>query len=334
MGYYAQSIGGHLSLMGKSRPIGEVLKDPATSPELKARLLLVRSMRAFAVEELQLPDNGSYHDFADLNREAVVWSLVAAPEFSIEAKTWCYPFIGCASYRGYFDWADVKVYADKLALEGLDVAIEPIPAYSTLGWFDDPVPSTVIEWLESRLAGLIFHELSHQLIYVKDDSAFNESFATTVEQLGVERWLLRRGEDEAVVSWRKGQQREKAFVEMLLGTRARLGQLYALELGQDEMRRHKARVFEELKQRYEGLRERWGGYKGYDRWFNRGLNNARLASIATYEQWVPAFMHLLQQEQDVRGFYAACRRLADLPYEQRQEQLRQLLADCRGGEVR
>ncbi len=330
LGYYAQSIGGHLSLMGKSRPIEQVLRDPGTSEELRARLLTVQSIRAFSIETMHLPENDSYRSYADLNRDAVVWSLVAAPEFSVDAKTWCYPFIGCAGYRGYFNRADAREHGDQLSLQGLDVAIESVPAYSTIGWFDDPLPSTVIEWPEYRLAGLIFHELSHQLLYVKDDSTFNESFAMAVELAGVERWLEKQGVPGAMASWRKSRQREKAFVDMLLSTRHRLEQLYDQPLTVAGMRQRKAGLFDELKLEYQALRESWGGYAGYDRWFSRGLNNARLASIATYEQWVPAFIHLLQREDSIEAFYAACRRLAELPYDQRQAQLKLLLSAAQG----
>ncbi|MET0086099.1 MAG: aminopeptidase [Sedimenticola sp.] len=327
--YYAQSVGGHLSLMGKSRPIGTVIEDPSTPERLKVRLQKIREMRRFAVESLRLPENGSYDSYADLNREAVVWSLVAAPEFSVQAKTWCYPFIGCASYRGYFDKADAERHADDLRDKGLDVAVEPVPAYSTLGWFDDPLPSTVIDWPEEQVAGLMFHELAHQLIYVKDDSTFNESFASAIEQVGVERWLEREGDQAAITSWRDTLQREEAFVELLLSTREELQGLYAQSHDKDEMRRRKAAVFRGLERDYKALRQRWGGYGGYDRWFSRGLNNARLASIATYEQWVPAFLYLLRRERVMEDFYAACRRLARLPYHERQQALDRLLVQSR-----
>ncbi len=327
IGYYRQSVGGHLELMGKSRSIEEVIADPETSPELRRRLELVSVMRDFSVSQLHLPANDSYRSYADIEREAVVWSVVATPEFSMAPREWCYPVVGCASYRGYFDQAEAEEFAQGLRREGLDVAVEAVPAYSTLGWFDDPLPSTVIHWPEGSLAGLMFHELAHQRLYLPGDSAFNEAFAMTVERAGMERWFRHRGDAVGEEKWRHGEQRERAFIEMVLRTRERLRALYARELPPEAMRREKARPFEQLRAEYAELKRSWDGDRGFDRWFERELNNAHLASIATYEQWVPAFQALLKQSGGrLAQFYERCEELAALPMEERNRRLQALSA--------
>jgi predicted aminopeptidase len=326
LGYYAQSVGGHLSLMGDTRPIEELLEDPEVDAGLKQKLMRVKKIRAFASDELGLPRNGSYLGYADLQRKAVVWSVVATDEFSIEPQTWCYLFVGCASYRGYFSDQRAHAFADGLKAEGKDVAVEPVPAYSTLGWFDDPLPSTAIEWPEAELAGLIFHELAHQQLYVKDDSSFNESFASTVEQIGVERWFQQQQMDMEYERWQQRAQRHDQFVELLMGVRAQLEVLYRQPVDSVQMRKRKHQVFEQLRSDYQALKQGWGGYAGFDNWFGRELNNARLASLATYEKWVPALMELYRRSGSMPGFLKLSKQLAELPLPQRQSRLRQLAA--------
>jgi len=322
IGYYAQSIHGHLALMGQSKPIEELITDPAMEARLRQRLKKVQTLRAFAVGQLGLPDNGSYKSYADIGRDAVVWSVVATPELSLEAEVWCYPVIGCASYRGYFDRAKAEVMAADLQKQGFDVAVQPVPAYSTLGWFADPLPSTVIHWKEPNLAGLIFHELAHQKLYVKDDSAFNEAFASSVEQAGVELWMSTHGEPETLKVWKQERQRDKQFVALLMRTKQQLVTVFRGD-GSDEMKRQeKGRLFLQMKLEYGELRQRWAGYSGYDRWFDKAINNAHLASVATYEQWVPAFSVLLERSGGLSsGFYKACDQLAKLPLEERAKAL-------------
>ncbi len=327
IGYYSQSVGGHLQLMGKSRSIEEVIEDPETSPRLRQRLELVSAMRDFSEDQLQLPANDSYRSYADIEREAVVWSVVATPEFSTEPREWCYPVVGCASYRGYFDQAEAEQFAQGLREQGFDVAVEAVPAYSTLGWFDDPLPSTVIHWPEGSLAGLMFHELAHQRLYLPGDSAFNEAFAMTVERAGMERWFRHRVDDAGEAKWRQGEQRERAFIELVLRTRKRLQTLYARELSPEAMRREKALWFKRLRAEYGGLKAGWEEYDGFDRWFERELNNAHLASVATYEQWGPAFEALLKQSGgSLALFYERCEALAALPAEERDRRLEALLS--------
>ncbi len=326
VGYYYQSIHGHFSLLGDSRSINDLLQDIKNDTELQQKLELVLRVREFATDKLELPENNSYRSYASLDRSAVVWSVVATPEFSVSPKHWCYPVIGCASYRGYFDLEQAQMYANALSNDGLDVTIEPAAAYSTLGWFDDPLPSTVINWPESQLVGLIFHELAHQQLYVAGDSSFNEAFASMVEMVGVERWFSLSKDGAGTEQWQQRKHRKEEFYRLLLDTRSRLQQLYTGSLSVSEMRKRKATEFNKLRNDYLGLKKSWNGYAGFDHWFKRDLNNARLASVATYAQWVPAFLKLLKEAKgDLGKFYKDCEQLANLPLEQRRSRLEKLL---------
>ena len=324
--YYGQAISGHFSLMAKRQPIEQIVEDNRVSPELKARLLLAQSIRNFASDALKLPDNASYRSFVPVTGGAVVWSLVATGSFSVEPKQWCYPVIGCASYRGYFSLDDAQAHAAELEAEGLDIAVEPVPAYSTLGWFDDPLPGTVVYWNDWQLAGLVFHELAHQRLYIADDSAFNEAFANTVQKAGVAIWLDATQPVEKREAWRISRQRESAFIKLLLETRERLKTLYESSLEETEMVHQKQAAFDRLVKDYRQLRREWQGFSGYDAWFERKLNNARLASVATYEEWTPAFELLLDRaDGEFSTFYQACEKLAGLPSGQRQIEMQKLL---------
>ncbi|TVO78475.1 aminopeptidase [Sedimenticola selenatireducens] len=326
LSYYSQSIGGHLQLMGQRRPIVAVLQDPETPDSLKQQLAAIKQIRDFASDSLALPDNDSYRSYADLERDAVVWSVVAAPQFSMQPKQWCYLVIGCASYRGYFSRQSADLYADELRAQGLDVAVEPVPAYSTLGWFDDPLPSTIVGWSSPRIAGLIFHELAHQQLYVKDDSAFNEAFAGFVEEVGVVKWLEDQ-DAQRLEQWQRSQQREQQFIGLLLETRKQLQVLFDQAWTPDQMQQRKATLYQSLRERYESLKKTWEGYSGFDGWFDRDLNNAHLVSIATYEQWKPALKQLLiEADGQLPAFYQACRSLGLLSEEERRKRLIVLMA--------
>ncbi len=325
--YYAQSVSGQLDLMGRRQPIEDLIADPDTPEKLRQQLELVLQLREFASRELGLPENGSYLSYADLERDAMVWNVVATPEFSLEPERWCYPVIGCASYRGYFSKVAAEQFADTLREQDMDVVVQAVPAYSTLGWFDDPVPSTVVYWPEPRLGGLIFHELSHQQLYVPGDTAFNESFASSVQQVGVERWLKAERTDADYQAWRLSVERRRQFVEMLLTIREQLIVLYESGKSEQKMRELKADMFQQLRIDYGFLRMSWDGYKGFDHWMQQApLNNARLASIATYENLTPAFLELLAREGgDMAAFYQVCGQLADLPRDERHARLLSLL---------
>jgi predicted aminopeptidase len=320
-----------MDLWRRERPIEDVMADPASPQALKDRLARVLEIRAFASSELGLPDNESYRRYADLGRPFVVWNVVAAPEFSVQPVLSCFPFAGCVSYRGFFDRKEAERHAASLAGEGYDVYIGGVPAYSTLGWFADPVLNTFIHFPEPEVARLIFHELAHQVVYVRDDTAFNESFAVVVEQEGVRRWLARGGDAARRDEFERGRRVRAEFAGLIQKYRARLDALYRSQIAPDAMRDAKREILAELVSEYRSLKAGWGGYEGYDGWFAGPLNNAQLASFAVYTQWVAAFEALLGREnRSLERFYAAVKALAALPKEERDAQLRTLVARVAG----
>ncbi len=319
--YLVQAARGQMQVLHARRPIDKVVSDPNTPPELRGRLLDVRAARNFAVSELHLPDNRSYRTYADIKRPFVVWNVVAAPEFSVEPKHWCFPIAGCVAYRGYFKEEKARAFAARLAKRGYDVTVGGVPAYSTLGKFADPVLSTTMRYGDSELAGIIFHELAHQLLYVKNDSEFNEAFATTVEDAGLERWLKARGHPDLMQEFLQENARERAFIELFAQTREQLAHLYASGMARPRMREQKAAVFAGLTEQVRAL-QRQDGVQYYEPWLREGLNNAHLASVATYYKCVPGFQRLLAQEDgDLVRFYAAARELSKQPRATRHAQL-------------
>ena len=311
--YLAQAASGQMHVLEARRPIDKVVVDPSTPAPLRTRLMDVRAARDFAVTELHLPDNRSYRTYADVKRPFVVWNVVATPEFSVEPKHWCFPIAGCVAYRGYFKEKSARSFAAGLASHGFDVTVGGVPAYSTLGKFADPVLSTMMRYGDSELAAIIFHELAHQLLYVKNDSEFNEAFATTVEDAGLERWLASRGHPDLMRAFLDENTKERAFIELFARTRAQLMQLYTSGSAPQELRRQKAAVFAELAAQVRALQAQQGDHY-YDSWLKEGLNNAHLASVATYYQCVPGFERLLaEQGGDLQRFYAAARELSKQP---------------------
>ncbi len=330
-GYYLQSVGGQLDVWRRERPIEEVIADAAAAAPLKQKLARVLEIREFASRELGLPDNRGYRRYADLERPFVVWNVFAAPEFSVRPLQWCFMFAGCVSYRGYFAKADADGYAAELAGQGHDVYVGGVPAYSTLGWFPDPVLNTFIHYPEAEIARLVFHELSHQLVYARDDTTFNESFAVAVEQEGVRRWLARAGDAPGREAYERNHRIRAEFVSLIGKYRERLGALYRTRLAPEAMRSRKRAVLAELEDEYRRLKEGWGGYAGYDRWFAQRPNNALIASVAIYTQRVPAFEALLRQEGgDLARFYESVKALAALPKEERNRRLGALAPQVTG----
>lgn len=330
MNYYSQAIHGHMDVMHRAQPIEQVLADPDTDDTLKAKLGEVTRIRAFASQELGLPDNDSYRRYADLQRPYEVWNVFAAPELSVLPKEWCYPLLGCASYRGYFSQAMAEAAALDLRQEGYDTYVGGVPAYSTLGWFDDPVLNTFVHYPETQLAALIFHELAHQLVYVAGDSLFNESFATAVALEGTRRWLTRSASEDQQAAFETAERRRQAFAALVGTTRARLADIYAASIPDDEKRERKAAAFHAMQADYLHLKSSWNGFAGYDRWFGQQLNNAQLASVTLYTQMVPAFQQLLAQEDgDLPRFYHAVGDVGALPEAERHAAL-QRLAEASG----
>jgi predicted aminopeptidase len=322
LGYYAQSIGGHLAMLRAARPIPEVVADPATPEALRERLQKAQQIRAYASKELALPDNASYTEYADLHRPYAVWNVFATKELSLDLKQWCYPIVGCAGYRGYFDREDAEQLAAALRADGYEVNVTGVPAYSTLGWLPDPLLNTFIGGSEGQLASMLFHELAHQVVFVGGDTTFNESFATAVEREGVRRWLAARNDPALQQSYAEFARRRQEFVDLLLKYRDRLEALYASDRSDDAKRAEKRRLFAEMKAEYARLKTAWGGFAGYDRFFAQDVTNAHLASVGAYNALVPAFDALLAQSGgDLPRFYAEVRRLAALPKDQRGAEL-------------
>lgn len=328
-GYYWQSISGHMKLVNAARPIPEWLADAETPEALKLRLLLAQRMRSYASAELALPNNASYTQYADLKRRAAVYNVVAAPELSLTLERWCFPVVGCVGYRGYFDEEEAKAFAATLP-PTLDVAVYPVPAYSTLGWTNwlggDPLLNTFIGYPEGELARLVFHELAHQLLYVQGDTVFNESFATAVERIGGQRWLAEQAEAPAREAYEAFDARRRRFRALTLPMRERLAALYNNPaLSDEEKRLQKASTMANFRRDYEALKIGWGGYAGYDAWVARA-NNATFGAQAAYDQWVPAFEALYQTEgRNLPRFYDAVSTLSKLEKPERDAALQTLV---------
>ena len=321
--YYSQLADGQWQLLRAREPVAEVIADPTRPQPLRDHLVQAQEARMFASEYLHLPDNQSYRLYADIGRPYVVWNVFATQEFSLSPENHCFPIAGCVAYRGYYSQGAARGEAALLRQRGMDVSIGGVEAYSTLGWFNDPIMSSMMHWGDERLATLIFHELAHQRFYVKDDTEFNESFATFVEQEGTRQWRAARG--LAPLGDSTLRQRDQ-FTRLILDTRKRLETLYAQPLSAEAMRQAKAAQFERLRQDYRQLRDsQWAGDKRYDAWINQPMNNARLLPFGLYDQWVPAFAALFKQEGgDWVRFYAAVERMGQLPVGARKTALRQL----------
>ena len=328
VGYYAQSVTGHLNLVEAARPVPQWLADPATSPALKARLELSQRIRDYAVSALDEPDNASYRRYADLKRSAAIWNVVAAPELSLVPQTWCFAVVGCVGYRGYYDRADAQALAAGLGAQGLDVDVYPVPAYSTLGrlptsgWLADPLLNTFIGYQEGDLAGLVFHELAHQIAFAPGDTLFNESFASTVEKIGTGRWLSEHAGPDARASYARSEARRIDFRDLTLRYRTEFAALYAGGASDAAKREGKAALLARLRADYAAMKAtRWNGYDGYDGWFERA-NNAAFGVLGSYTDLVPAFERLYEREgKDFPRFYAEVRRIAALPLAERRAAL-------------
>ncbi|MDY6979618.1 MAG: aminopeptidase [Pseudomonadota bacterium] len=320
LSYYLDAVNGHAEILNQTRPVSEVIADPDTNAEVRAALQDIQRARQFAVDALQLPANDSYRYYADIGREYAVWNVIATPELSVEPRQWCFLFAGCLNYRGYFSEQQANDYA--LQQEGYDTYVAGARAYSTLGWFDDPLLNTMLLRNEARRIGIVFHELAHQKLYLADDPAFNESFAVFIEQEGVRRWFATRERTQAYARYHQTVDRRRQFHALLLNTRQRLKQLYSSDQSEAVKRATKQQYFAQLKQAYQTLKRQWGSYAGYDKWMQQPLNNAHLALIATYREQVVGFEQLLDSlDGDLRAFYQAVEELARLSPEQRKKAL-------------
>ncbi|HYP67800.1 MAG TPA: aminopeptidase [Thiobacillaceae bacterium] len=325
LGYYLQAVNGQMDVIHRAQPIERVLADPTAAHSLKRKLVEVGQIRKFASKELGLPDNGTFRRYADLQRPFVVWNVFAAAEFSTQPKEWCYPLFGCANYRGYFSQREAETAAHALQQAGYDTYVSGIPAYSTLGWFDDPVLNTFVHYPQGQLAELMFHELAHQVVYVRGDTTFNESFAVTVAQVGTRRWLARSGTEEQRAAFEALELRRQIFAALVEKYRERLAEIYATALSDDRKRVRKTEAFQAMTEEYQKLKSASGDLAGYDKWFSQDLNNAQLASASLYTQLVPAFQRLLAREGgDLPRFYRAVKDIGALAKGQRATVLHRL----------
>ena len=318
--YYMQAASGQWEVMRKRQPIDEVIEDSETTPELAARLRLLDEARDFSVEILGLPDNKSYRTYADLERDYVVWNVFAAPEFSLTPKQWCFPVAGCVSYRGYFSKDDALRASKRLSDDGFDVAVGGVAAYSTLGNFNDPILSTMMRWDDIDLIAVLFHELAHQVVYVKDDSAFNESFATAVEEIGVKLWLETRGEEERMADYISGRELQQSLLGLVAVARSVLEKVYASDIDVEYKRVLKRERLKTLAEDVAAEMQRNGG-EGSG-WLTGTLNNARLISTTLYEGRLPSFRALyIRCEKNLQCFYAEAKKMGALDFAEREAAL-------------
>jgi predicted aminopeptidase len=331
LGYYWHSATGHLAIMAAARPVENWIDDQHAPERLKERLALARRIRNYAVTELKLPDNPSYRRYADLHRNAAIWNVVVAPRYSLTLKNWCFPVTGCVTYRGYYDLDEAKAEAATYKAEGFDVSVYPVPAYSTLGYMNwaggDPLLNTFIYYPEGELARIIFHELAHQVVYAKNDTMFNESYATAVERIGGQRWLETQASPKAREEYARYDERRRQFRALTMATRKRLERMYA-DAPEADRERLKQQILADFRQQYQQLRASWGGdpahYRGYDQWVAQA-NNASFGAQAVYDELVPNFEALFRREGgDWTRFFEAVKELAALPKDERHRRLEEL----------
>ena len=322
--YYVQATRGQLEVLSKREPIDEILESPDTSENLGRKLALVQDARQFSVDELGLPDNKSYRSYSDLERDYVVWNVFAAPEFSLDPRQWCYPIVGCVSYRGYFSQEAAQKEADKLSKKGFDVAVGGVPAYSTLGNFNDPVLSTMMRWDDLQLVSTLFHELAHQVLYIKDDTAFNESFATAVEEFGIERWLATNGQEKEMLVYRERKDLNRELMGLVNAAREDLRDYYARDVAGGEKRQLKAARLERLSADVSSVLNAAG--RADNHWLSSELNNARLIPMTLYEERVPAFRALFAEcDYDLTCFYERAQEVSKLKKPERDARLDDLM---------
>jgi predicted aminopeptidase len=342
IGYYAQAIRGEYQVLAHRRSIDRLIADPKTPSMLRQKLQLVQQLRAFAKDDLKLPVDGNYDKYVDVHRKYVVWNVQAAPEFSLAPKAWRYPFVGNLAYRGYFSEKSARACGDRLLKQGFDVYVDGIEAYSTLGWFKDPLLNTFINSNEPELAEVLFHELGHKRVFASGDTDFNEAFATIVGQEGARRWLQSKCDTTLLEQYDAALARDQQFVHLIMATRERLEKVYgdrveangAITAAKtsparpEELRIQKQNVFNELRREYAEMKAQWGGYSGYDDWFAYDLNNAKLNTVANYYDYLPGFQRLLQANgADLEKFYGAAERLSKEPIQQRHLKLRELAGE-------
>ena len=339
IGFYAQAAKGQYQIFAHQQLIDKLLADPRTPAPLRRQLELIEQLRAFAKDQLKLPVDGNYRKYVDVHRPYVVWNVQAAPQFSLQPRTWWYPLVGSLEYRGYFSERGARKYAARIVKKGDDVYVDGVEAYSTLGWFKDPILNTFMDRNEPELAEVIFHELGHRRVFARGDTDFNEAYATTVGQEGARRWLRFSGKTNLLEKYAVALKRNDQFVHLIMSTREQLEKVYGDTLDKDgkvqaakipplppaRLKEAKQRVFTALRSQYEQLKISWGGYSGYDDWFAHELNNAQLNTIANYYDFLPAFQRLLELNGgDMEKFYQEVERLSKMDKDVRHQWLRDL----------
>jgi len=323
IGYYHQSISGHMKLISKREPIATIVNDPQQDEKLVDQLRLAQELRDFASQRLNLPENESYRSFVQLDEPYVTWNIFAAPQFSTTLNQWCFLVVGCVPYRGYFDKQEAESYAEQIAQQGQDVYLAGAPAYSTLGWFDDPLLSSMIDRGELVTASYIFHELAHQQFYLKGDGAFNEAFATAVEEIGVLLWLNSQDRFEEIKRYEKFIQQKSIFFDFVKSSRDEFDALYLQEFDAEKMQAEKEILIAEMRRKFSNLSEQNEHIARYSRWMSGPLNNAQLGALSLYREWVPAFRNLYELcEHNFVRFYRNVEEIASKSKEQREQILR------------
>lgn len=322
--YYLQSADGHLELLAARQSVDKLANDPEQPEKLRSQMVLARDIRQFASDELALPDNKSYKSYVDVGRDYVTVAVFAAPEFSFTPKVWCFPVFGCVPYRAHFSLDTARTEGDELRAQGYDVHLSGVTAYSTLGWTSDPLLNTMFRDDENHLAAVVFHELAHQKVYFRDDSAFNEAFAVAVERTGVQKWLRQQGKTSGLHQYDVSDRRMTDFLGLIDETRATLNELYASTASNEQKRAAKEAAFARLRANFKQLRDtRWGGYDGYDGWFEGSINNAKIAATAVYTDLVPDFLRLFEAcGADYPRFYQAVEMLGSIERSKRTIALR------------
>ncbi|MGI9294556.1 MAG: aminopeptidase [Pseudomonadales bacterium] len=320
LGFYTQAIGGQLHLLRHRESVEKILEDSQQPPALQQRLALIEKMLDFAEQDLQLPVEKSYSSYVKLNQDFIVWNVFATERFSVEPVEWCYPIAGCASYRGYFKQTDAEKFAAKMENKGYDVYVGGVKAYSTLGWFNDPLLDTFVNFSEDRLAALLFHELAHKVLYVKDDTEFNESFASAVEQIGVQRWFERHGQPQQFARYQQRLEERAAFHGQVALLRDSLQSLYESSAEEGLLQAGREKLYTEFTREFVQFQQHWQTADRYALWLGRGDNNAKLLPVVAYNRWVPAFTQLVEENEfKLSDFYAECQQLAKQKKQQRED---------------
>ncbi len=326
LAYYQQAVAGQLELLSGRQPIDKVLLDEKISPTIRERIEVAQRITRFAENEIGLPVEGTFSSYVDIERRFVVWNVFAAGEFSLSLETYCFPIAGCVSYKGYFDREDALEFARKMKNDGYEVYVGGVEAYSTLGWFSDPLINTFINRRDERLASLIFHELAHKVVYVADDTIFNESFATAVERYCVQTWLISEGRRDLYLDYMASQTRRNEVLTLITGAAESLRMLYDQSENDTSMRVTKADIIANLRRSYIELKHSWSGGTEFEYWMESEINNAKLGAIGTYQDWVPGFMVLLEQSGSFDKFIARVKEIGQLPASERSAILAGLVA--------